>query len=123
CGGRPPIESSPTCSGVSSERADFGIENGGALRDAATEGNEGNEESEDRCFGVPEEFCRAPRSVSTACASLTGMRRPNTVRAPWLPLRLLLKVAREAERGAGRPPSFFITPTFFLRPVRSNAHP
>jgi len=25
-----------------------------------TEGNEGNEESKDRCFGVPEEFCRAP---------------------------------------------------------------
>src|SRR5205814_4387354 len=29
-------------------------------REKPTEGNEGNEESKDRCFGVLEEFCRAP---------------------------------------------------------------
>ncbi len=40
-----------------------GILRAGCRLEKPTEGNEGNEGSNDRCFGVPEEFCRAPRLI------------------------------------------------------------
>src|SRR5437763_16536670 len=39
-------------------------------REKPTEGNEGNEESKDRCFGVLEEFCRAPSTRFSTLFSL-----------------------------------------------------